>query len=288
MKHFIIKICLLIILCCSVAIINYSINISISKNQKLPVKNKRILIVGDSHPEKSLDPSYFESAQNISQPGEPYVITYWKLKKFLDTYIPDTLMLGFAPHNISAFNDLKFSNKHWSEEMFRRCYTFENFNEIKSDLSIDYLCYYKILFKELCTKVNSNHIHYIGKYHNFKRSNINDWELAINRHYYLQNRKLGVSQIAINYLDSIIYLCNKKNIKPILFSSPVHDNYWKHIPSKILTVYNSIKEKYNKQIQIIDKTNDSYDNSMFLNADHLNQLGAKKFSLEIKQLLKEQ
>jgi hypothetical protein len=80
---------------------NISINTYIFSHTNVGLDNKRILILGDSHPEGSLITGLFGSAQNISQTSEPYVVTYWKLRKILDTYKPDTLIVGFAPHNIS-------------------------------------------------------------------------------------------------------------------------------------------------------------------------------------------
>ena len=91
-------------------LINSLINIIFIKNQKLPLKKTSILIVGDSHTKKSLNPYYLKNSSNISQYAEPYVLTLWKLKKIFETYIPDTIIIGFSPHNSSQFNDFKFSN----------------------------------------------------------------------------------------------------------------------------------------------------------------------------------
>ena len=51
------------------------------RNQAISIKRTNILIAGDSYTKRSLNPQYFTSAQNISQYGENYIITYWKLKK---------------------------------------------------------------------------------------------------------------------------------------------------------------------------------------------------------------
>jgi hypothetical protein len=61
--------------------INMLINSYIYNNEEVKLKKKNILIIGDSHPRRSLNPKYFKSAQNIAQPGESLVLTYWKLKK---------------------------------------------------------------------------------------------------------------------------------------------------------------------------------------------------------------
>ena len=68
------------------------------------------LIMGDSRTQYSLDPHLFPSANNISQTAEPYFLTYWKLKALIDLHEIDTVILGFAHQNISAFNDRKLSD----------------------------------------------------------------------------------------------------------------------------------------------------------------------------------
>ena len=104
-----------ILLFCIIPILYFSLNIIINiyiySHSYIELKHKNILIIGDSHTEKSLNPIFFHSAQNISQTAEPYILTFWKIKKIIKSYKPDTLIIGFSPHNISAFNDQKFSNE---------------------------------------------------------------------------------------------------------------------------------------------------------------------------------
>ena len=54
---------------------NMIINQRIYHKQVAPVKEISIIIAGDSHPQKSLNPIFFENAQNISQFAEPYIMT---------------------------------------------------------------------------------------------------------------------------------------------------------------------------------------------------------------------
>ena len=113
MKNFIKKLSNFIFFLIVFFLINNLINIIFIKNQKLPLTNTSILIVGDSHTKKSLNPYYLKNSSNISQYAEPYVLTLWKLKKIFETYIPDTIVIGFSPHNISQFNDFKSTRSYW-------------------------------------------------------------------------------------------------------------------------------------------------------------------------------
>jgi len=60
------------------SLINHVFFIDVS----LIMENTKTLIIGDSHPQKSINPEYLSQAKNISQTGEPLILTYWKLKKY--------------------------------------------------------------------------------------------------------------------------------------------------------------------------------------------------------------
>ncbi len=267
--------------------INMIVNYFYYHNQEIPLKKASILIAGDSHPEKSLNPRFFSNAQNISQPAEPYVLTYWKLKTIFKSQVPDTLILGFAPHNISQFNDLKFSHNRWSAEMFQRSYTIGEFDRIDSLIPVDYDTYNQVLWKSTGLYPKKNHFkNFIGKYSNNNTSDVTDWEVVIDRHYFDEGKQLGVSTLSTRYLDSIIELCHAKKVDVILVSNPVHKNYLKNIPSSIMLEYNNLMTQYSKDNLIFNETTTHYADSLYYNADHLNETGAKVFSRSLIEKLK--
>ena len=287
MKGFITKVVLL----SAIPILYFGINMLVNhhfySDQTVSLPDKNILIAGDSHTQKSLNPSYFSSAQNISQPAEPYVLTYWKLKKIFQSYVPDTLILGFAPHNISAFNDLKFSDDRWAAEMFRRSYTIEAFEDISDMMEIDMTRYYKVLWKETAFYPKKNHINYIGHYSNRQSSNVSDWESAVSRHYFDEDEKpLGLSVAAIHYLDSIAHLCNHHDVKLLLISNPLFPKYRNGIPDDVFERYDDLIKKLGKDHLVYDRTRDNYPKKLLLDADHLNEQGAKRFAKELQDYLK--
>ena len=265
--------------------INTIINIYIYKNINIHLEKKNILIIGDSHIEKALDPNKFYSAHNIAQSAEPYILTYWKLKKILEYYVPDTLLIGFSHHNISKFNDYKFSNKIWSTEMFKRSYIIEDFKSINKKIPIDYYEYYKFLWKKISFYPHDNHIHFLGSYKINNLTNINNWNSAINRHFYYNNNELNISNISKDYLDSLLIISKKYNILPILIGSPVHENYFNNIPDNLKIEFNALKNSY-EDIIIIDNIQLFYPDSLFLNTDHLNSYGSSLFTEKIISELK--
>ncbi|CAL2076348.1 hypothetical protein [Tenacibaculum sp. 190524A05c] len=269
----------------SIPILFFGINMVINylnyNNQTISITETSILIAGDSHPQKSLNPKYFNNAQNISQSAEPYALTFWKLKNIFKSYIPDTLIIGFAPHNISQFNDLKFSENRWSSEMFRRSYAIQEFKHISDKISIDYSTFYKVLWKNTAFYPKKNHTTFLGSYSNSKISNISDFNTAIKRHYYKNDIELNVSKLSINFLDSIVTLANSKKIKLIMVSNPVHHKYLKNIPTAIMDKFDQLIDQYKTTHIVFDKTRDYYPDSLYLNSDHLNAMGAKRFTKEL-------
>ncbi len=94
-----------------------------------------------------------------------------------------------------------------------------------------------------------------------------------------------MSVLALNFLDSIVRQCDSKGIKLIMVSSPVHKKYRNNIPDVIMKKYKELINKYRTNHLVFDKTKDNYPDSLYLNSDHLNEYGAKKFSMELTEFL---
>ncbi|WP_407557770.1 hypothetical protein [Winogradskyella sp. 4-2091] len=257
---------------------NMLINRFIYVNEELPMTYKNVLIAGDSHPQLSINENYFSNAQNISQTAEPYVLTFWKLKKILNTIKTDTLILGFAPHNISQFNDFKFTRQPWVNEMMKRAYPIIEFDTPL----VDYSIYRQVLWKQTAFYPKQNHIIYLSKFSNESTStNFSKWKKTVKTHYFDGRKELQVSEISKNYLDSIVDLCQVKNISLVLTSHPLHKKYINEIPIDIMEEYLRLNIKYSKSHIVFDRTTDHYPDSLFFNIDHLNGVGAKKFTKEL-------
>jgi len=281
MKKFIIKILIFALILFGYTGLNLAINKLIISESDVPMRQVNILIAGDSHPKNSVNPAYFESARNISQTAEPYVITFWKLKYLLPKFPVDTVILGFSHHNISAFNDRKFTDKKWASEMFKRTYPIQNFDGLHH-INVDFTKFYKIYFRNMMLYPNTDHFDYLGKYSNTDYSDISNTEEVIKRHYFYKGEPVGISETSISYLDSIVKICNEQNVTLILAGSPVHEDYFGQIPDYIKQRYNEEKSRLrNEGIMVIDHSDEFYKKDHFLDADHLNEKGADKFTKEI-------
>jgi hypothetical protein len=169
--------------------------------------------------------------------------------------------------------------------MFKRTYPIQEFKFLKN-IEIDYLNYYKVIWKQTCFFPKLNHHNYIGNYFNSNNFNIVDSETPIRRHFYFNGEEIGISKVAISYLDSIIKICNTHEVKPILISSPVHETYYNKIPFINTSTFEDVKFKLiSEGVTVIDKTIEHYPDSLFSNVDHLNENGANRFTKETKEIL---
>lgn len=256
----------------------------------IPLKGVNILIAGDSQPRMAINPHFFNSARCISQDAEPYYVTYWKLKYIIGKANIDTLILGFSHHNIaSSFNDKKLCSKKWSSEMFRISYPIYNITKI-NNIKVDFREFRKVYFQNMCLFPKKNHLSFFEEYSNTtNRTNITNFNVAIQDHYYEYKEDEWISEVALSNLDSIINLCQDNKIKLILIGSPVHKDYYKRIPPHIMDRFNFEKNKFKKQgLLVIDLTNDFYPDDHYLNTDHLNKKGSSKFSAEILRIIENQ
>ena len=257
-------------------------NLFIHAYSEFPVRKSNIIVLGDSHTEKAINPTYFQSLKNVSQPSEPYILSYWKLQELTKRTQIDTLILGFAPHNIASFNDEKFKDSKWAPEMFRRSYMIFNLSDL-SKINYHIPTFFSTLLHEMCLYPKKDHFTYIGGYKNDTTNLPHDAETAINRHYFYKSKTPEISQVSIESIEAIIEHCSHKNIILYLVNCPLHTSYSEKIPPLIKNQYEILKTKYTlKGVEVIDMGNYPVAETNFLNSDHLNKKGAEGFSIALK------
>lgn len=283
MKHFLKKVVIFHCLLLLFFIVNTVSNYLIFKYSKVPVKKAGIWVVGDSHPQKGFSPTVLGSAENIAKPGEPYVISFWKLKYIFKQRHPDTVIIGFSQHNFSTFNDLKFSDAKWAGTMFERTYLIGHFDELK-DITVDEKGYYSMFFKKMCLYPTTRHFEFLGKYANSSKSKLTDTEEAIKRHFYIKDSVADISATCVRYLDSLVNLCRTNGVTPVLIGAPVTKAYYDKIPEKFKVYYEAEKQKRMKEgLMVLDMTTIHYPDKFYLNTDHLNAIGATTFTGQVRK-----
>ncbi|HAF30848.1 MAG TPA: hypothetical protein DCG75_17550 [Bacteroidales bacterium] len=266
---------------------NLLINYYIINYAKPPIADSNILIMGDSHLQTALDPECFASAQNICQGAEPIVVSYWKIKYLMYRIKFDTLILGFSYQNISSYTEQRFSNDIISTELYKRIYAIERFDDLKR-LNINYYKNFIIFFKNMCLFPKPNHTSFIGSYKGIESLYTNDTKTKIEEHFYKnKNEPYHLSYNSMNYLDSIVRLCEKNNKTVILVGAPLHKDYFNSIPNIFIVKYNALFLKYTKSNILFLNFNQFFDDDkLFYNADHLNLTGSQKFTNYFMGVLK--
>ena len=244
----------------------------------------KYLFAGDSHIEKSMDDRLIEGSLNIAQPAENYPLTYYKLKKILKDQEFETVVIGFSPHNISSFNDLKFEN-HFSHEFYKRLYPIRFFQTPEVE-RIDELDYLRNFMRHFFLFPFADNCSYIGAYENSKRNKMGNLDETIARHFYdKEDQAYKVSEECVSYLDSIISLCQEHQVELILADTPSHDDYLTQIPEDMMLNYEQLAEELRvKGVRLFTDPR-QYADSMFLDFDHLNQWGAEYYAKELSREL---
>jgi hypothetical protein len=262
------------------------INFQNSKNQKPILKNSRVVFMGDSHMQAALNPEDWQGSINMAQSAEPYVLTYWKLKEFIKFNKVDTVLLSLSYHNLSGFNDLKFSHPRWSAEIFKRSYLMpelKTFNEIP----IDYSSFYRMLWKQYCIFPKQNHIYYFGKFTPHKTSNFSWVTSTLKRHFSDNKKTHDISKVNVKYFNKTLALANSNNIELVVICPPINKVYMDGVPQKFITSFNDlVSETKEKGVPVLNYTNLNLEDEYFKDGDHLNLKGSKKLYDEIRKDLK--
>jgi len=261
---------------------NYAINSYFLTHSKIDLKDCKILIAGDSHPMTAVDPSLGKQCMSVTQSLEPYIITYHKLKYLLkNNPTIEKVVLGCGTENISAFNDRKLKDNLWSGTLMDRAYALLSEENLTSVPYSSRMFFYTKFIKHMMLYPIPNP--YKGIRGGFKKTKYvldkSDVNGPIKRHYYLNGENVGVSKIAICYLDSIVTLTKNLNIELTLVHFPVHKNYSDLVPDNFKKRLAKLHQKYAiKQVKFLDLNKLNLPDNLYKDHDHVNSDGAKVVS----------
>ena len=256
----------------------------------VPLHRSRVLIAGDSHLMRSLDPSVFEDAQNICRSAESYAVTYWKLQQVLDVVRPDTVILSLSPANLSSYSDRVFDLSGVAVSQFNDTYRVLNIASLMRDFEVDEKALLKVFVKRLALLPNLSQRAYVGHYLPSLGSDTATVEMKYAAHFARPGEgKAEVAGVMITYLDSIVALCRQRDIVPVVTVAPHLIAYIDRVPSHIMEAYADKLATYRRDesIPVVDRLMRHYPDSLYLDADHLNHLGATAFTREVIAQLRE-
>jgi hypothetical protein len=239
------------------------------------------LFAGDSHVQYCVNDSIYSEALNISQNSESTLFTFYKLRSLLrnNTSIKK-VYLGFGFHSLSAYYD-DYTFGEFSESVSARYYfilpLFEKLKFLSSDIERSLM-----ILKNACVFnfrplfIKKRELPFMGKYVNGFRNTAaanKSMEKRLTQQFYLQGNLRSFSELNINYLDSIVVLCKKRDVKLQILNTPLHSYYKKRIPEKFRTKYQEVISQRN--LSLIDFKDLILDDSCFIpDGDHVSEKGA--------------
>ena len=135
------------------------------------------------------------------------------------------------------------------------------------------------MFRNMCLYPKWHHDHYMGKYVEYHESNLSDVDGPIGRHFFHDDENVGVSEVALAFLDSIVALSARENVELVLVASPVHASYYDRIPENFISGYEAKKRELETSgIRILDYNRIDLPDDAYWNPNHLNAKGALRFS----------
>jgi hypothetical protein len=283
MKQLLFKILIFILILVFIFVANYTTNRLFIHRFSKKFPNVETIIVGDSHVMVGVNDKILPESVNIAQGAEPYVVTYYKLKKILsDNPGIKNVIIGFSYHNFSSFNDYKFIDKKIAYELYKRLYPLVDIGDMWSfQVAIDRKIFLQTFIRNMLLYPKIHHYdNYIGKFE--KRPNkLNEANLeeTIRRHYLRGAQDDDISTVSRVSLNRIVKLTNQYNLRLILLNTPVERRYYEMVPEVFLNYYAQVKNELEQQnVQIIDLGNYNLDNSSFYDYDHLSGEGAEVIS----------
>jgi len=268
-------------------------------------KEKTVLFVGDSHFVHAIDPSGDSSWENIAMASEPFFCSRLKIKKYLEANPQiEKVCIPYWEHVVLEFPKDYF--KRWDAARYNRYYYLFDFETRKTsfqNLEQGARCFL-VYGLGVPLEWQTRTLKYLrgasppfqGGFHAHEQrtEQPNSLEKTIGRHYYKNETVRHIStQREGAMLKEMIALTEENGVQLILISTPVEMAYDEQVPATIKQEFErrsaSITNRY-PQVSYIDsraffhsKGNEA---DYFYDSDHLNKIGATKFSEHVSECLK--
>ncbi len=255
-------------------------------------QNKKSIVMGNSHSELAFNDSLITGLKNISQSGESYFYTYVKAKQVLKQNPQiTTVFIEFTNYAITSVIDEQI----WSDKYIN--YRYPNYsafmeweermllakNNLKAVIAAT-----PITLKKQASRIIHNNYNYTsvtGGYYFTKENKLNINIIIDDTLSEYKKKQINTAAIYnLSYLEKIVELCEENNIKLYFIRSPLHEKslYLANEP-----LFLKIKKKRFPNVEFLDFKDFPLEDNEFRDTDHLNNLGAKKFSLWFNQILVE-
>jgi hypothetical protein len=249
------------------------------------------LILGNSHLYYGINPSYLHTdAFNAGHVSQPLAYDYLLLEKYNQQWKKLSKIIIPIDY-FSMFSNMDSGGEPWRKQYYKVYY---NINATKPtdqlelscntfDLNITKIINYYLLNKK---ELNCSNLGWGTSYHSAKSKDLLKTGVkAAARHTYPDEHLLMEN---LRVLKRIFKFAQDRNIEVLLLTSPTYQSYYKSLNkkqlSRTLEETHRIAEEYHvRYVNLLE--DNSFTKADFYDADHLNEIGARKLSLKVDSLL---
>ncbi len=249
------------------------------------------LILGSSHTFYGINPEYFSKKTfNMAYVSQTLDLDFEILKKY-DSKLKNLKTVIIPISYFSLFETLETDIEKWRIKNYVMYYKLpnkynftDNFETLNNEIKLNVKKTIKHYFlnKSFITSSNLGW----GTNFNSKNKKVFKGKMTAKKH---TVKNFSLYKENLKKLEKIIVLCRKKNINILFITTPTHKSYYENLNAIQLekttkTINNLVKKNSNCEYLNLLKS-DKFTNENFYDADHLNEIGAKKLSLLLDKLL---
>jgi hypothetical protein len=253
----------------------------------------KILFLGNSHAFYGVNPEFVSlKSFNASHISQSLDFDYEILKKYKNHW--SSLKYIVIPISyFSLFSRLETGIESWRVKNYTIYYGINS--------TTDYFNYSEVLSNKIALNFNRLNAYYLDGNSGITCSNLG-WGLnysskdsrdlketgisAAKRHYMYNDMTFNWNA---NIIKSIIEFANVRNVKILFYSPPAYFTYSEILDHKQLNETFKYMSSVDAKYENVKYHNFLYDSTFiatdFFDADHLNEIGAKKFTLKINTLI---
>jgi len=263
-------------------------------------ENIQILILGASYSYNGINPEYFDyNTFNASHVSQTYDYCFKIFNKYQENFNNLDIVI-FPVSYLSFYSKLSVGNEIWREKNYKIYYGLDIDNKKISN-------YFEILNNKLRYNLDRIINYFLKNEHDnictplgfiplpFNEADTKNLEESGRNAAIRHTRDIDSKFYSNIYLENIAgfneFINNSKNnnITVLLINIPAHYSYREHLDikqlSKMHEAINHIVENNNNAIFLDWYDNDEFLDSDFADADHLNEIGAKKLSIMLSDYI---
>jgi len=262
-------------------------------------KNIEVLFFGNSHSYYGFNPFFFSANTfNASYISQHLDVDYQILLKYQNHF--DRLKTIIMPISyFTLYGNMKEGKDSWRLKNYVIYYQLDIPNSISycsevlgNKMSVNFRRVYSYYIKN-SPSITCSPLGWGTSYHSGKSGDLAETgKLAAMRHTRTDihsSKYTTIFKENVDILNSIIQWCKNKNIELIFITTPTHLSYRNHLNKEQLSnTINTITKlaDENANVQYFNMINDTnFVDEDYFDADHLNEIGAKKLSIIANSLI---